>query len=193
MDAPAVDRRAGFVLVGGASSRMGRDKAALPYRGRTLVEHVASAVAGAAGSVTLVGAPERYQALGFPLLADRHPGAGPLGGIHTALAAARGEWNLVVACDMPAVTAPFLRSLLDAAEASAADCLLPAGPSGRLEPLCAVYHARCRDEIARALGRDVRKVTEGLAGLRVTTWQVADSHWFSNVNTAEEWIGHTHG
>jgi molybdopterin-guanine dinucleotide biosynthesis protein A len=91
--------RAGFVLVGGNSSRMGRDKARLPFHGTTLVEHVASTVADAAGSVTLVGAPERYASLGFPMLVDSRTGAGPLAGIHTALASSPAAWNLIVACD----------------------------------------------------------------------------------------------
>ena len=184
--------RAGFVLVGGSSSRMGRDKASLPLGGKTLVEHVAAAVAEAAGSVTLVGAPERYQALGLPVIADSRPGGGPLAGIHTALCASRADWNLIAACDMPAISARFLRSLLEAAESSDADCLLPSGPSGLPEPLCAVYHLRCRAAIGAALEAGVRKVTDGLAGLRRATWDVQEAGWFQNVNTSEEWARYRH-
>jgi len=188
-----MDSRAGFVLVGGRSSRMGRDKARLPLHGKTLVEHVASAVAEAAGSVTLVGAPDRYQSLGFPILPDSRPGAGPLAGIHTALSASRADWNLIAACDMPVISAPFLQSLLAAAESSAADCLIPSGASGLPEPLCAVYHSRCRAAIQAALDRGVRKVMDGLAGLRIATRSVPDSDWFRNVNTPEEWANYLHG
>ena len=188
-----MDARAGFVLVGGASSRMGRDKASLPLHGKTLVEHVASAVAEAAGSVTLVGSPERYQRLGFPILPDSRPGAGPLAGIHTALAASSADWNLVAACDMPAISARFLKWLLTVAESSTADCLIPSGPSGLPEPLCAVYHRRCRDAIGAALDRNVRKVTDGLAGLRIAPWIVPESRCFRNVNTPEEWAHYLHG
>ena len=184
---------AGFVLVGGNSSRMGRDKARLPFQGRTLVEHVASAVAEAAGSVTLVGAPERYGTLGFPMLADDRSGAGPLAGIHTALATSPADWNLIVACDMPGISAAFLRSLMAAAQSSREiDCLLPAGPSGLPEPLCAAYHSRCLDVIGEALDRNVRKITDGLAGLKIANWSVAESAWFRNVNTPEEWAQYTH-
>jgi Molybdopterin-guanine dinucleotide biosynthesis protein A len=170
----------------------GTRQSALPIGGGTLVERVAHAVSAAAGSVTLVGAPERYAGLGFRVLADTRPGAGPLAGIHTALCASPAAWNLIVACDMPGISASFLSSLLAAAEGSAADCLLPAGPSGLPEPLCAVYHGRCADTIAAALDRQVRKVTDGLAGLRVATWNVAESGWFRNVNTPEDWAQYTH-
>src|SRR5712691_8368629 len=101
--------RAGFVLVGGKSSRMGRDKANLPFEGRTLVERVAAAVADAAGSVTLVGPPGRYESLGLPVIADLEPDLGPLGGIHAALSATSAAWNLIAACDLPAVSGPFLK------------------------------------------------------------------------------------
>jgi molybdopterin-guanine dinucleotide biosynthesis protein A len=185
--------RAGFVLVGGNSSRMGHDKASLPYRGKTLVEHVAVAVAEAAGSVTLVGAPERYPNSILPRIADSRSGSGPLAGIHSALSASRAAWNLIVACDMPGVSGPFLSSLFEAAERSGYDCLIPSGPSGLPEPLCAVYHASCLGPVGEALDRNVRKILEGLAGVRIGTWKVPESHWFRNANTPEEWIQYSHG
>ena len=183
---------AGFVLVGGASSRMGRDKAALPLHGRTLAEHVADAVAEAAGSAALVGPPDRYRALGFPVIADSRPGSGPLGGIFTALSASPASWNLIAACDLPEIGAGFLKQLMAAAEECGGDCLMPFGPSGP-EPLCAAYHARCREAIGAALDRNVRKVTDGLAGLRVANWRVAESVWFQNVNTPQQWTEYLNG
>ncbi len=91
---------------------MGRDKALLPYRGVTLVEHMAQAVHAAAGSVALIGDPVRYSSLGYPVYPDKFAGCGPLGGIYTALSVSSTDWNLIVACDMPGVTAEVLQVLL---------------------------------------------------------------------------------
>jgi molybdopterin-guanine dinucleotide biosynthesis protein A len=173
--------RAGFVLAGGKSSRMGRDKALLPFRGGALAGHVAAAVAAAAGSVVLIGDPRKYRSLGYAVLPDRRPGAGPVGGIETALSYTAADWNLVLACDMPAISAEFLRGLLDAAEH------LNAGPSGLLEPLSAVYHRRCLAALRGALDAGVRKITDALAGLEVARWTVDDAACFENLNTPEEW------
>src|SRR5207253_621059 len=122
----------------------------------------AAAVAEAAGSATLIGPPERYGHLGIPVLPDLRPGSGPLGGILTALTASPAEWNLVAACDLPALDAAFLKELVAAAGESSADCLMPAGPSGRPEPLCAAYRSSCRQTIAAALDREILKITDAL-------------------------------
>ena len=68
-----------------------------------------------------------------------------------------------------------------------ADALLPAGPSGRLEPLSAVYHRRCLATLRRAPEAGVRKITDALAGLEVARWTVDDAACFENLNTPEEW------
>jgi molybdopterin-guanine dinucleotide biosynthesis protein A len=162
---------------------MGRDKAGLPFRGATLAEYIAREVSEAAGSATLVGNP----AIGIP---DLHPGEGPLGGILTALTHTTAEWNLIVACDMPGVGASFLRRLLQAARDRDADALLPHGPSGFVEPLCAVYH-RCTLAAIRAqFDAGTRKVTTALKGLALATLKVAEVAQFQNVNTPEDWIVH---
>jgi len=81
--------RAGFVLAGGRSSPIGRDKALLPWKGSTLIESVAREVFVAAGNVTLIGsrslAGDRYGNIGFPVIYDQVEGCGPLGGLHAAL------------------------------------------------------------------------------------------------------------
>ena len=169
---------------------MGRDKGSLPLHGKTLVEHVACAVAEAAGSVTLVGAPERYQGLGFPILPDSRPGAGPLAGIHTALAASSADWNLIAACDMPLVSAPFFKLLLAAAESSGAHCLIPSGPSGLPEPLCAVYHRRALAGLQAHFARGTRKVTVALESLATVSLEVSEVALFQNLNTPEDWLAH---
>jgi molybdenum cofactor guanylyltransferase len=169
---------------------MGADKALLPFQGGVLAGHAAATVAAAAGSVTLIGDPRKYGNLGYPVVPDRTPGAGPLGGIETALSHTAADWNLVVACDMPGISAAFLSSLLGAAESLGADVLIPAGASGRLEPLSAVYHCRCLETLRRALDRDVRKITDALAGLRVARFAVDDLSYFENLNTPEEWASY---
>jgi molybdopterin-guanine dinucleotide biosynthesis protein A len=169
---------------------MGQNKALLPYRGIALAEFVARTVAAAAGSAVLVGDPDRHRALGFPVIADRHPGEGPLGGIITALDHSAAEWSLVVACDMPCVSAEFLRSLVNRAEESAADVLLPTGPSGRPEPLCAVYRRRCLPILESAFAAGERKITQALAGLNTLKLAIPDAAPFQNVNTPEDWAAY---
>lgn len=179
--------RASFVLTGGASSRMGRDKALLAYRGRTLVEHVARMAEAAAGRVTLVGHPERYGHLGFAVIADAEPGLGPLGGIRAALGSDRaGEWNLIAACDMPDVSAELFTQLFDEAELSSADAVIPLGSGGLPEPLCAVYHERTLPAVDAALACGIRKVTGAFAGLAIASPAIA-GRGFRNVNSPEEW------
>ncbi len=178
--------RAGFVLVGGKSERMGCDKAFLPYRGTTMAEHIAARVEAAAGSVTLAGDPERFRGLPYPAIADLHPGNGPLGGVEAALRSSPARWNLIVACDTPSLTVEFLAWLLDSAEACGAKCLVPISPSGRREPLCAVWDRSSLDAVTRALSRGVTRMTEAVESAGTIYRQAPGGNWFENLNTPEE-------
>jgi molybdopterin-guanine dinucleotide biosynthesis protein A len=166
---------------------MGRDKAQLPFRGGTLSTAIANAVRQAAGSAMLVGNP----ALGG--IPDRYPGEGPLGGILTALEHTSAEWNLIVACDLPQLTAAFLVRLLDEAEAAQCDALLPYTAGGRPQPLCAVYRATARHTIEQRFQAGIRKVTLGLEGLLVHRLEVSEALQFQNVNTPEDWADYAAG
>ncbi len=187
---PAV-ARAGFVLTGGLSTRMGRDKALLPVDGSVLVERIAGRVRAAAGNVALIGGAKRYRHLGFPVHDDLIEDCGPIGGVLTALTVSNADWNLVVACDMPGVTVEFLTALFEAADSrSDCDCVVADSQTGtvhRLHPLCAVYHRRCRAAVEQAVARKSLKMHDLLDILRTLRWPVPDPLLVENVNTPLEW------
>jgi molybdopterin-guanine dinucleotide biosynthesis protein A len=90
----------GFVLAGGLSLRMGRDKALLEWRGHTLLEHMSQLLETVCDSVQTIGRPDRP---------DQTPGLGPIGGIQTVLRSTAAQDNLVVAVDLPFLTEDFLK------------------------------------------------------------------------------------
>jgi molybdenum cofactor guanylyltransferase len=172
---------AGYVLAGGRSSRMGTDKATLPFRGGTLLDHVARAVAGAAGSVAIVGGSGGE---GWRAVADAVQGFGPVAGIVAALEDTEAEWTLIVACDMPCVSRDWLRQLLGCA---AGQVLIPRTPDGHIHPLCAVWHISARSVMHDALTSGVHTVREAIRALDCRWYDLADARPVRNVNTPEEW------
>ena len=184
---------AGFILAGGQSSRMGCDKALLEIAGVPLLVRTARLLEPRVAGVTVVGPPERYAALGLRVVPDDRAGLGPLGGIATALRISSSEWNLVVGCDLPYLTGDWLDWLIGRAQASPADAVVPESERG-LEPLCAIYRARCAPALAAALARGVRKASDAVAALameKVTVgqWRAfeAGGALFQNMNTPDDY------
>lgn len=185
---------AAFILAGGESSRMGTNKALLELGGVPLIVRTARLVESASGTKpTIVGSPEIYARLRLRAIRDDWPNAGPLGGVATALRASESKWNLIVACDLPYLTKPWLEHLIRRAECSNADVVLPVSDAGA-EPLCAMYNKSSESAIWLALDRGVRKVTDGLAGLDAEhiepgEWKAFDSEGllFKNMNSAADY------
>jgi molybdopterin-guanine dinucleotide biosynthesis protein A len=187
------DPIASFILAGGVSSRMKRDKALLEIGGSPLLIRTARLLESVGGVPSVIGDPAAYASFGMPVIADDLPGAGPLGCIATALRASGAAWNLVVACDLPYLTREWLDFLVARATASAADAVLPMNARGA-EPLCAMYHKRGEPAIRAALESGVRKVTDGLQNIRVETiapaeWKPFDSEGllFKNMNLPRDY------
>lgn len=176
---------AGFVLVGGNSRRMGRDKALLPWHSGVLVEHIATRLGSVLKEVTLVGDPSRYAHLPLPCLPDLRPGLGSLAGIETALLASLAEWNLIVACDMPDLADHHLTRLLERAGQSGAKCLVTIDASGAIHPLCAMYRKTCLPVIQRALDAKSLRLMPVIEELHAEF--VHSPAPIPNVNTPEEW------
>jgi molybdopterin-guanine dinucleotide biosynthesis protein A len=176
----------GFLLAGGESSRMGRDKASLEIGGETLLQYIGGEMAAATGNVTIVAPPGRYPDCPWPRIADLRQGCGPLAGIEAALSASTAEWNLIAAVDMPGLNREFLRKIACAAISSDSDCVLPVrGPF--VEPLCAAYRTRAVGAVSAALDAGIRKLTDALTGLQVVHFIINNEKLVANVNTPEDW------
>jgi molybdopterin-guanine dinucleotide biosynthesis protein A len=130
------------ILAGGASTRMGRDKAWLELDGQPLIAHAVAKVRQLRiADVFISGvATADYSELKCPVLHDLEPGFGPLGGIERALHVCRTPLLLVLAVDLPGMTASFLRKLL--ARCDRLTGMVPKVGRGH-EPLAAVYPKRC--------------------------------------------------
>jgi molybdopterin-guanine dinucleotide biosynthesis protein A len=132
-----VNNVAAFVLAGGKSSRMGRDKAFLPVQGETLLARSLKLATAVTQQVTIVGETGKFAAYGR-VVADIVPGCGPLGGIHAALSATSAELNLILAVDLPFLEPRLLEYLIAEARKSESMITVPQA-GGRFQPLCAIY------------------------------------------------------
>lgn len=180
------------ILAGGRGTRLGgADKGALMVGGRTILARQLALLADVTSRVAIVtNAAARYQDLGVPVLVDDIADAGPLGGLATALAWSDAPYCLIVACDMPFLSAGFLRHLV--ARAQGSDAAVPRTSHG-LQPLCAVYATallpRVRARIAEGrrdvtgLVREVRAVELGPEELAPFD---AGRVLLSNVNTPQD-------
>jgi molybdenum cofactor guanylyltransferase len=101
----------GFVLAGGQSSRMGRDKALVQFAGQALIEHALEVLRQAGLTACIAGG---RQELGVfaPVVEDRHPGLGPLSGICAALASTSAQWAVFLPVDLPILPAALVVCLL---------------------------------------------------------------------------------
>jgi molybdenum cofactor guanylyltransferase len=181
----------GFVLAGGKSTRMGRDKAVLSLNGRTLLETALAAVRPVVNEVFILGPRQPYCTFA-PVIADIFPGCGPLGGIHAALAQTKTEFNLMIAVDTPFLSAALLRYLAERALAARAVVTAPE-INGYPQPLCAVYSRDFLPIAEQALKAGAYKIVALFPSDRTLVVGEAEltqvaftAEMFENLNTPED-------
>lgn len=127
-----------FILAGGKSTRMGRDKAFVVLDGHTLLDRALALARTVTSSVTIVGEGAKYGRFA-PVAEDIFPGCGPLAGIHAALKASSKDLNLILAVDLPFATPALLDYLLKRAGDFPAPLITIPRTAEGWQPLCAVY------------------------------------------------------
>lgn len=180
-----------FVLAGGESSRMGREKAMLELDGRTLLERALQLALTVAAEAIVVGSRGELERYGR-LLEDVYPGQGPLGGIHAALWASPTDLNLILAVDTPFLEARFLEFLVAQARESGAVVTVPRTADG-FHPLAAVYRRAFRETAERALAEGRNKIDALFADVETRVLEEEELRRlafapaiFENLNTPEE-------
>jgi molybdopterin-guanine dinucleotide biosynthesis protein A len=176
-----------FVVAGGQSRRMGRDKALLPWGGATLLDHAIQRLRAVSDDVRILCGPDvRYADRGLPVVPDAARGQGALGGVLSGLLALERGVGIFLAVDLPAVPVVLLRGLVAASRGW--DAVVPFSPGGP-EPLCAVYALACAGPIRRRLEAGEAKMTSFWPGVRVRHLAPAElarygnpARLFANVN-----------
>ena len=178
-----IGRFSAAVLAGGLSSRMGRDKASLPFDGTTLLAFQVEKLR-AFGIEDIMISGSEQQIPGTRPIPDVNPRKGPLGGIHACLAAAKGSAVLFLGVDTPLIPLKALRTLLLAHENGVT--LLQHG--NRTEPLFGVYDCALAPLCEEILRTEHTGVWQLLNRTTVKTLSFdEDETVFTNGNTPEEY------
>lgn len=175
----------GVVLTGGASRRMGRDKALVEVGGRALAVRVAQALrdAGADQVFAVGGALDALSDLGLDAVPDDHPGEGPVGGLLTALSHASSPVVAVLACDLPAAAPSAVRLVVAALDADPdLACAIPM-VQGRSEPLHGAWRRSSRPRIQAMFDRGERAMHRVIADLGGTAVHGVDPAALADADT----------
>lgn len=179
------------IQAGGASTRMGTDKALLPFCGRPLIEHIIDQVNPIADEIIITSNhQENLKYLGVKLVSDIIPGQGVLGGLYTSLLAAKNDAVAVIACDMPFVNTTLLTHERNLMLGGCCDVVIPKTATG-YEPLHAVFRRKtCLPAVYAALCSGEKRLISWFDFVKV---QVIDDEMlrrlgvtknaFENINT----------
>jgi molybdopterin-guanine dinucleotide biosynthesis protein A len=190
---PEVD---GFVLAGGASSRMDKNKAYLKLGGKTFVERAALSLSAIKPRrIFLVGNfTNENKAADIEILPDvfKSGTRASIIGLHTALFHAETEWIAVLACDLPFATGNLFKRLTEFVR-DEADAVVPLQKDERAQPLCALYRKTCLPKVEAALASNewsLKKLLEKLETRFIRFEEIGDlpnaENFFFNVNTPED-------
>jgi molybdopterin-guanine dinucleotide biosynthesis protein A len=188
MTANAVAPLHGLVLAGGASRRMGRDKASLTLHGKPQLEWARELLARHCAKVFVSVRPDQLDEPlrhGVPAIVDRHLGLGPIAGI----ASAQAEWPehawLVFACDLPFVSDAGIEALVAHRDGRPV-VAYRSTHDGLPEPLCAIYEPQTREAILAQLAADRHCPRKFVISTGVALLEQPDPSLLDNVNTPDE-------
>lgn len=192
--------RSGLILAGGRSARFGGGEKSLRLvGGKRMICRVIDALCPVTGELVISVRDEQQKDLLFPFISgfdfvyDEVQGIGPLAGILAGLERAKGDYVIIVACDMPLISAAAIRLLFESAKGH--DAAVPGHEGGLIEPLHAVYR---REPMLRAVKESIaageRKISAPLKRMKDVVY-VPDEEikkvdpeleTFLNVNRAED-------
>lgn len=182
------------ILAGGRSSRLGLDKSLLLLEGKPLLARTVDTMRMLSDDLVVVtNDPDRYAPYELPvrMVPDVRPGVGALMGLYSGLQAVRGEYALVVGCDMPFLSLPLLRYLISLA--AGVEVIIPR-IGDKVEPLHALYSRACLAPMSRSLDQGHRQIISFFGEVLVCYVEQSEIDRFDpehlsflNINTPQDW------
>ena len=186
MPAPALF---GLVLAGGTSTRMGRDKAALTYHGKSQLQWTYDLVSQLCAATFVSVRPDQRDEptrAALPQVVDTQPGIGPIAGIAAALQQhPKAAW-LIVACDLPFVTPAVLEHLIARRDPTRLATAYRSSHDQLPEPLCAIWEPAAREPVLAHIAAGKHCPRKLLINADPYLLQLPDARALDNVNTSEE-------
>ena len=192
--------RSSLILAGGRARRLeNKEKALIPFRGKTVIEHTIDVLEGLSDEIIIsIRDDEQKQILkghvgNLTMVVDRYSDVGPLAGMLEGFKAAKGEYVFVTACDMPYQDARVIQLLFECARDH--NSAVPKWEDGRMEPLCAVYRtAPMVKEIEKAVKNGDRFILAPVFKLKDVMYVDMEKirsidpelRMFVNINTMED-------
>lgn len=178
-----------IILAGGKSSRMGIDKGHVKIGDMSMIQHTINNAKRVTDQIIIIANNKNYNNLGVSVFSDVYTGKGPLGGIHAGLAHSKTAWNWVVGCDMPNIGTGIISYLLNHVGNNQA--VVPIWKE-KQEPLCAIYHKACTNEIEACLKKEQLKMSLALSTLKVNFINITKDlefyspFLFTNLNSQQD-------
>ncbi len=177
----------GVVLMGGRSERMGEDKSGILYHGKTQYRYILEMLSAFCGEVVLsCNSSQATGLVDFPVVIDRYPDSGPLGGILSVAEAYPTYALLTAPCDLPNLTSAVLQSLVSGRNALKMATSCWNSDSGTIEPLLTIWEPRAARVLSAGREKQQLSVRRSLEANDVSIVYGLDPAAFSNVNTPEE-------
>ncbi|MFN5324412.1 MAG: molybdenum cofactor guanylyltransferase [Bacteroidota bacterium] len=175
-----------FILAGGQSSRMGTDKAMVPFRGMPMMQHGIQLLSEHFSKITIVSNHEKHKMFGLDVIPDAFEKIGPLGGIIAGLRHSTSELNFFMACDMPLVPSAVIVALLE--QASNDQCITTSFQGSR-ETLCTLYPTSALPLLETMAIKQQYRLHDVLIELEadvVDVTHLCENNPFININTPAE-------
>ena len=179
---------AAVILAGGESKRFGINKALLKFKGVPIVKmlEAEARLAGVNEVMVSTNNTDAFAQFKLRVIEDIHKGAGPLGGMHSALENSDADAILIIACDTPGITAGVIRAIMSTAwEHPEADVIFAYSPSGP-HPLCSVVRRNFLPDIQSALDESEYSVNNLFAKYNHVVVKFDDEKPFININTPDD-------
>ncbi len=169
-----------FILAGGKSSRMGRDKGLIEINGRPMTAHLIDTLKNLGMIPGIISNNPAYEQFGLPVIPDIIKDQGPLGGLYTAMRWTRAANVLLVSCDMPFIGAAAIKRLLDAIQPGR---IVAAKVNDRLNPMPAIYPRLLEEQVKDLILAHKLQLCRWISEQNPVIVPLENMHEFLNINT----------